>query len=75
MSFKHITTYCSRGPYGILKLEVQIMNEKSRLRETPNLLTNADSITNICFPLALTKGLIAIFFFFAPPPQGRRIDQ
>ena len=40
--------------------------KKSRIRETPNLLTFADSITDICFLLAWTKGLISVFFLSFP---------
>ena len=36
------------------------MKLKSRIRETPDLSTNADSSTNIFFPLASTKGLILL---------------
>ena len=35
-------------------------NLKSCIRETPNLLTDANSSTNIFFPLASTKGLILL---------------
>ena len=41
--------------------------KKSCIQETPNLLTNADSSTNIFVPIALTNELKA-FFFLNPPP-------
>ena len=43
---------------------IQLNTEKSCIRETPNLSTDAESSTNIFVLLALTKELIA--FFVAP---------
>ena len=48
--------------------------KKSRIQETPNLLTYADSSPEIFFPLALKKGLIAFFLAnlkFYPLPLPR----
>ena len=41
--------------------------KKSRIRETPNLSTNADSSTVTFYLLVSLKGLI---YFFLPPPRG-----
>ena len=65
------------------QLSIQLFEEeKSCIRETPNLSTDADSSTNIFFPAGIKKGLIAYFFFailfflfFLPPlpfPHGSR---
>ena len=43
--------------------------QKSRIRETPNLSTDADNSTNICFPLAPTKGQTAFCFPSPPSPS------
>ena len=40
----------------------EAFTKKSRILETQNLLTDADSSTNTFFPLATPKGLIIFFF-------------
>ena len=42
-------------------LSCSSLQEKKGIRETPNLSTDAYSSTNIFFPLASKKGLIAFF--------------
>ena len=44
------------------------MEKKFCIRETPNLLTNADGSTRIFCPLGWTKGLTEFIFSFPPPP-------
>ena len=39
-------------------LQLNDCKKKSRIRETPNLLTNADSSTNICFSACADKGAL-----------------
>ena len=45
--------------------------EKSRIRETPNILTDVDSSTNIFISAGVKKGADRIFLLpkFHPPPD------
>ena len=48
----------------------EAFTKKSRILETQNLLTDADSSTNTFFPLATPKGLIIFFFWGAADVAG-----
>ena len=57
-----ILNQCVRGSK-IIPKHSQEREEKSRIRETPNLLTDADSSTNIFVSAGVKKGTNSIFFF------------
>ena len=47
-----------------LKKSTVLEQKKSRIQETPNLSTDADSITDIFYPLASKRSDSLFFFFF-----------
>jgi hypothetical protein len=46
--------------------------EKTRIRETPNLLTDADSSTDIFVSAGVKKGADCIFFLFLDTPPSKK---
>ena len=53
------------------KIAVKLFFFKSRIRETLNLLTTADSSTDIFVSAGVKKGADSIYLVFTPPPSGQ----
>ena len=51
---------------------ILFFKKKSRIRETPNLSTDADSSTNTCFPAAAAKGAANHFVLIVGIPKNTK---